>query len=91
MLEILSREIDVRPAGAPTLDVLRARVRKVTLGPSALLLDFEASDLGLVEAFVAAERACCASIGWDIETEDGLRLRVSAPSEALAVLAEIWR
>jgi hypothetical protein len=86
VLEVLSCEIGLRPAGAPGLAELRAAVRDWRREPGALVVTLEDGAAATAEAVVDAERLCCASIGWDLVRTPEMRLRVSATEEQLDLL-----
>ena len=89
-LEVLDCEIGVRPKVAPGIGELLLLARRVTRPVGALLVDFDPAADETLASFVEAERLCCAGIGWEIEREPTLRLRVKANEEQLAVLEKLW-
>jgi hypothetical protein len=92
LLEALSCEPGARPEGAPSADMLQPYVLGVSQDDTAVVLEFAPAVRDLVEAFAEAERICCSVIGWAVEAEgERLRLRITAPREALALLAATWR
>ncbi len=86
VLEVLSCEIGLRPAGAPGLSELRPAVRGWQREPGALTVTLDDRVAETAEAVVAAERVCCASIGWELLPTPETRLRISAAEEQLDLL-----
>lgn len=89
VLEVLSCEIGLRPAGAPGLHELRPAVRGWQREPGALIVGLDAGAAETAEAIVAAERLCCAALGWELERTPETRLRISATDEQLDLLQEL--
>jgi len=85
-IEILACEIDQRPA-APGPQELARFVHSASLGAEALVLGLDEAGRNVAEAFVAAERLCCSSIGWSLERAPSLALRITAAAPQLKVLA----
>ena len=90
IIEILDCELDARPKAAPGVGQLLPHVRGATRNPGALLVDFDEEAAPTLEGFVEAERLCCANIGWEIEREPKLRLRISAEETQLTAMESIW-
>jgi hypothetical protein len=86
LIEVLACEIDQRPA-APGPQELARFVRSASLGAEALVLGLDESGREVAEAFVAAEEVCCSSIGWSLERNPELTLRITATTPQLKVLA----
>ncbi len=84
-LDILACDCQLRPKGAPSFFDLEDAVRGVRREDGALLIDFDAAAAEHVAALVDAERQCCASIGWELQTAPTLRLRISATAPQLDV------
>jgi len=91
IIEVLDCDLDVRPKAAPGIDRLLPQVRSVSRATGMLLVDFDARVAETLEAFVEAERLCCASIGWEIERSRGLRLRITASEQQLAAIESLWK
>ena len=91
IIEILECEIGARPRAAPGIDQLLPQVCGVSRAPGAVLVEFDPQASDMLGGFVEAERLCCAGIGWDIEREAGLRLRISASDEQLAAIESLWK
>lgn len=82
-LEVIGCEIARRPAEAPALYDLAPLALRSTRSPGALIVEFPAAALATVEAFAAAERQCCASIGWTVESDPVVTLRITTNDAAL--------
>jgi hypothetical protein len=91
IIEVLECEIDARPKAAPGVDQLLPKARGVSRVPGALLVEFDPQVVETLAAFVEAERLCCAGIGWDIERDAGLHLRIAAGEAQLTVLESLWK
>ena len=88
-LAVLACDLGARPAGAPTLDDVLPRIRKVHREPSALVLGFAAANLAVIDAFAAAERLCCAEIEWSIDARSA-ELRIAAMPTQLDALQAVF-
>jgi hypothetical protein len=86
LIELLACDIESRPE-APGPDALAPFVRGASLDVRSLFIELDPAGRAVAEAFVAAEQVCCASIGWALEGENGLRLRITAAQPQLKVLA----
>jgi hypothetical protein len=86
LIEVLGCQPESRPE-APGPDALAPFVTAASLGAEALVLKIDPAGRAVAEAFVAAEQVCCSSIGWRLEEEGGLRLRLSAAKPQLEALA----
>jgi len=82
-LAILACDIELRPAGAPSLEDLLGYVRNVRREESQLVVEYDSAARASLDAAVAAERLCCTEIGWDLEYEPGLRLHITASAPQL--------
>jgi len=91
IIELLDCDIGSRPAAAPGVDQLTPHVRSVARTSGALLIEFDQQSAQTLEAFVEAERLCCAGIGWDIERGPGLRLRITAADGQLKAIESLWQ
>jgi hypothetical protein len=76
---LLACDIASRPE-APGIDAVLAFVREVVRDGDAVAVDFDHRGAETVRAFVAAERACCAQLGWFLDDSSGLRLTVTGTS-----------
>jgi hypothetical protein len=86
----LACEIEARPE-APTIVDLVPRVLAVSRTPGLIAVEFQGDALADVEAFAAAERVCCAGIGWEVLNGPDVTLRISADEAALDVLESMWQ
>jgi thioredoxin-like negative regulator of GroEL len=91
-LATLACDLGARPQNAPHFGEVAGAVRAVRREAGALVVDY-APDAGTaLAAIVAAERACCAGLGWHLErVEDAatgavVRLRVEASPAQLDAL-----
>ena len=89
ILDALACTIDKRPAGAPGIFELEPFVTQVRREADSLIVGYTAQGSGTIEAFVAAERLCCNSIEWNLNTAG--TLRIAATPEQTDVLAEVFR
>jgi hypothetical protein len=83
LLEVVGCEIERRPAEAPALYDLAPLALRRTRAVGALTVEFPADALLTVEAFAAAERQCCAGIGWAVESGPAVTLRITTNDAAL--------
>ena len=95
-LATLACDLGARPAGAPHFGEVAAAVRAVRREAGALVVDYAPEAGDALEAIVAAERACCADLGWHLERVAAgaagaagavVRLRVEATPAQLDALA----
>ena len=95
-LAVLACDLGARPPDAPHFGAVAESVRAVRLTADALVVDYAPAAGDALEAIVAAERACCAEIGWHLERVDGgaagtvVRLRVEARPAQLEALAAVF-
>jgi len=90
IIEVLDCDLGARPASAPGVDALLPHVRGVSTTHEGLLVDFDSEAAPTLEAFVEAERLCCAGIGWEIERGPLLRLRITANEVQLEAIKSLW-
>ena len=90
VVETLMCEVGQRPKGAPTIDQIVGSVMALTRGADSLVVAFDPAAADVVQAVVEAERQCCSTLGWQLETEHGLQLRITAKPLQLDALAEIF-
>jgi len=91
IIEILDCDLAARPSAAPGVDALLPHVRGATRTSGAVLVEFDDLAASALEAFVEAERLCCAGIAWEIERDTGLRLRISADDAQLSAIESLWK
>jgi hypothetical protein len=90
MIELLACDIAARPAGAPGIDAIAGRAISFARGDGDLAITFAAEAADDVAAFAAAERACCASLGWHFEREPAVLLRITATSAQLDAIERMF-
>ena len=86
LLEVLSCDIELRPR-APVIGDLEPHVTGITRDDCALTVHFSPGAKETLEAFVEAERQCCAGIGWQVSECPDVALRIEAGPEALDALS----
>jgi hypothetical protein len=91
IIEVMDCDLDARPRAAPGVDALLPYVRSAALMPGVLVVEFDDRAAGILEAFVEAERLCCAGIGWEIDRTSGLCLRISATDAQLTTIESLWK
>src|SRR5688572_28775866 len=89
-LDVLACEIGRRPREAPDFAEIAQSVRRTQRESEALIVEFDPSAVERVAAFVAAERLCCAGIGWELEGTPAVRLRIAAAAGQLDVLQTLF-
>jgi hypothetical protein len=89
-LETLVCELGRRPKGAPTIGDIVTCVTAEHRQADDLVITFDPSAADLVSAVVDAERQCCATIGWELETTTAVHLRLSGTASQLDALAEMF-
>ena len=90
IIEVLHCDLEVRPMTAPGVGQLLPHVRGATRTSGTLVVEFDKRAAHTLGAFVEAERLCCANIGWAIEREPLLCLRISADEVQLTAIESIW-
>lgn len=85
-LETLACDIGLRPAGAPQLSDLADSVRAIHRDGDHVIVDYAPEVVPELVAMAAAERLCCAGIGWETE---GATLRIRANPAQLDVLEQL--
>jgi hypothetical protein len=90
LLGVLSCRIGLRPAGAPHFADLAPSLRDVRRDGAELVVSYDDRARATLAGVVAAERLCCAGIGWSLE-DDGVTLRVRATPEQLDLLEQVVR
>lgn len=92
IIELLDCDIGSRPGAAPGVEQLLPHVRDVVRTAGALVVELDLRSAQTLEAFVEAERVCCAGIGWEVEGRPGLRLRITASEAQLdAIESLFWK
>ena len=90
VLAMLSCEIELRPAGAPSIDEVAAAIKSVRMAGGAVVVAFDPERLCLIEAFAAAERLCCHDIGWEVRGAPTYELWVTASDQQGALLSQMF-
>jgi hypothetical protein len=90
ILETLVCEHGRRPRGAPTIGDLLPAVRSVQRDGSRLLVTFDRTVADLVAAVADAERQCCSTITWELQTDQAVQLRIGATPAQLDALEAIF-
>ncbi len=90
IIEVLDCEISARPAAGPGIDALLPHLQATRRTVGELTASFAPEALKSLEAFVEAERVCCAGIGWEIVRSPGLQLRISASPAQLDAIQSLW-
>ena len=90
IIEILDCDFGVRPKAAPGIAELLPHVRSASREPGVLTVEFDEHAGIVLEAFVEAERLCCAGIGWQIERGTGLHLRITASVDQISAMESLW-
>jgi len=90
IIEVLDCDLGARPTAAPGVDALLPHVHGTSRADGMLLVEFDARAAQTLEAFVEAERLCCAGIGWEIERGPSLRLRITANEAQLQAIESLW-
>jgi hypothetical protein len=91
IIEVLDCDLGARPKTAPGVDALLPHVRAARRTDGAVIVEFDERAAETLDAFVEAERLCCGGIGWDIEREASLRLRITATEEQLTAIESLWK
>ena len=89
LIELIACDIQARPSDAPMPAALTPFVRGVARTADAVKISFAPESIADVEAFAAAERLCCAGIGWDVQ-RDPVVLTITAPPEQLDAIVQIF-
>ena len=90
ILDTLVCEPASRPKGAPTIGEIGPAVRSARRDERQLTVTFDRSAADLVSAVIEAERLCCPTITWQLETADDPVLRILATPGQLDVLEAIF-
>ena len=86
-VRVLACDMSRRPHGAPALAALAAAVRRIESRGHDLVIDFDAEAESALADVVAAERLCCAQLGWELEQRT--RLRVVGSELQLELVARL--
>jgi DNA-binding transcriptional MerR regulator len=77
LVDALVCELGKRPAGAPTIEDILGSVTRIDRDADTLTVAFEPAASETVRAVVDAERQCCSTIGWRLDTEPDVQLRIN--------------
>jgi hypothetical protein len=91
IIEVLDCDLGVRPKVAPGIDALLPYVLGASRMSDVVLIEFDDRAAQILEAFVEAERLCCAGIGWEIDRTSGLLLRISGTDVQLTTIESLWK
>jgi hypothetical protein len=91
LLEVLACDYRARPAGAPSFFDVQPAIRRVTRDGEGIRVDFDPAEREAVSRLIAAERLCCATIGWDLDDGPELTLRITATPAQLDVFDRFLR
>ena len=90
LLDVVGCEIGKRPE-APVIADLEPHVVGLTRLPEVLTISFAPEARETLEAFVEAERQCCAGIGWTVSDGPDVALRIEAGADALEAFATMFK
>jgi hypothetical protein len=90
LIDLVACDIAVRPKDAPAFDVLAPRVLGVDRTAATLKITFAAEAADDVEAFAAAERICCSTLGFDVQ-RDPVVLTITASPAQLDAMQQLFR
>src|SRR5688572_30494039 len=90
-LDILACEYEKRPRNAPSFDDLQDAVRNVRREDGVLVIEYDPARAAAVEELVAAERLCCATIGFELTDAPVFALRIQARPAQLDVFEGFLR
>jgi hypothetical protein len=90
ILDTLVCEPARRPTGAPTIGDVLPAIRAASRDERQLTVTFDRTVTDLVSAVVDAERQCCSTIVWDLDTDPEPVLRIGARPGQLDVLEAIF-
>lgn len=78
VVDALVCELGKRPTGAPTIGDIVGSVTSLHRAANSLVVELDPAAAEKVQAVVEAERQCCSTISWQLEREQGIRLRITA-------------
>jgi hypothetical protein len=90
ILDTLVCEPASRPKDAPTIGDILPAVRAASRDEHRLTVTFDRTATALVRAVVDAERRCCSTIVWELETGPEPVLRIGALPGQLDVLEALF-
>jgi hypothetical protein len=89
LIDLVACDIGARPADAPAYDVLAPHVLAVDRTAATLKITFAAEATDDVEAFAAAERICCPTLGFDVQ-RDPVALTITASPMQLDAMQQLF-
>jgi hypothetical protein len=90
ILDTLVCELTSRPKGAPTIGDILPAVRSASRDEHHLTVMFDRTATDLVSAVVDAERLCCPTLVWDLDTAEEPALKIGATPGQLDILEAIF-
>jgi hypothetical protein len=90
VIDTLVCELGRRPPGAPTIEQVIGSVTALRRDEESLLVTFDPAAVDVVQAVVEAERLCCSTIGWQVDTTHGVELRIVATPLQLDALEAMF-
>lgn len=90
VVDTLVCELGQRPKGAPSIGDIVGSVTSVHREVDSLVVTFDATAIEVVQAVVEAERQCCSTLGWHLELEHGVQLRIVATPRQLDTLEAMF-
>jgi MerR family copper efflux transcriptional regulator len=90
VVDTLVCELGRRPKGAPTIADIVGSVTSVHREADSLVMAFDPNAVEVIRAVVDAERHCCSTLGWQLNTEHGVKLRVIAKPPQLDALETMF-
>ena len=86
LLDTLCCDWQARPRNAPSFFDLKDHLLGLHREDGALILEYYPAAALDVAALVDAERACCASLTWNLEGSPASRVRIAATPAQLEIL-----
>jgi hypothetical protein len=83
--DVLACELDKRPQGAPSFSDLQGAVRGLRREEGTLVVAYDPAVAASLEELAAAERLCCATIGFEVTHAPVLTLRIAAAPAQLDI------
>jgi MerR family transcriptional regulator, copper efflux regulator len=90
VVDALECEPGKRPSGAPTIEDIIGSVTSLHREADSLVVEFDPAAAEKVQAVVEAERQCCSTIGWQVETDHRTQLRITARPLQLETLEAMF-
>jgi hypothetical protein len=91
IIDTLVCELGRRPKDAPTIGQIIGAVTGLQRETDSLTVTFDPRTAEMVSAVVRAERQCCPTIGWSLETEPELRLQITGSPLQLDTLEAMFK